>query len=217
MVTSAYRRSMAAGVAFVVLFVVGTLFTIDSPSTKSSDTATTLDQKWISYLSSSSHRTQHVIGGYLLILAGIAVIWFCQGLRVRLDAAAPTDLIAGRVVSALSVFGAAALAAAAMTTAVIPGAVIFGGEKAPTTGDSAHWINELTFPFIAVVFGLVSAALIASVIVAGKATLPKWAVATGWLAVLGSIAAVIFLPLVLPLLWYLAVAITGLRTPTPAR
>ena len=138
MLTSAYRRSMGAGIVFVVFFVVGTLMATDSPDAKSTDTANTLAQKWVTYLSTSSHRAQHLVAGYLLILGAIAFVWFCQGLRIRLEAAAPGDLIAGRFVSALSVLGGGAMAGAAMTTAVIPGAIAFGGEKAPTTGDAAH-------------------------------------------------------------------------------
>jgi hypothetical protein len=46
--------------------------------------------------------------------------------------------------------------------------------------------------------------------------LPRWLAYAGWLAVLGSIAGVAFIPLVLPLLWYLAVAIVGL-TRAPAQ
>lgn len=206
---------MVAGIVFVIFFVVGAILTIGGPTTHSSDTSSVLDQKWITWLSSSNHRVQHVVGAYLLILGGIAFVWFCQGLRARLEATAPAEVMTGRFVGALSVAGAGAMAAAAMTAAVIAGAVLFGGENAPTTGDAAHWISDLTFPFLFVVFGLTAAAIIASLTVAASrsAALPRWAVPTGWLAVLGSLAGVIFIPFVLPMLWFLAVAISGLRAP----
>jgi hypothetical protein len=206
---------MGGGIVFVALYVIGVFLSNDGPSTKSSDSADTVAGKWVTWLSSSSHRTEHLIGGYLLIVGGIVFVWFCQGLRHRLEQAAPAELTTGRLVSALGVLGAGAMAAAAMTAADVAGAVSFGGEKAPTNGDAAHWIMDLTFPFLFVVFGLVSAALIAAVTVATLRSnaFPRWVAYTGWLAALGAIAGVIFLPMVLPLLWYLAVAIVGLVRP----
>ena len=45
---------------------------------------------------------------------------------------------------------------------------------------------------------------------------PRWLIYGGWLGVLGSIFGVIFIPFVLPLLWYLAVAIVGFARARPA-
>jgi hypothetical protein len=205
---------MTAGIVFVVLLDVGTFMSLNGPSTDSSDSANVLDQKWVSWLSSSSNRISHVIGAYLLILAGIAFVWFCVGLRDRLERGG-SEIAGGRLVTALSGYAAAAIAAAGMGGAVVAGAVNFGGENAPTSGDAAHWFADLTFPFIMVVFGLVSAAIIATCTVAGarSGALPRWAVYFGWLAVLGSIFGVLFIPMVLPMLWYLAIAVTGLGRP----
>lgn len=216
--TSAFRRSMVAGIVFVVLFVFGMFFSNDAPSTKSSDSAAVVAQKWVDWLATKSHRTEHLIGGYLLIIAAVAFVWFCLGIRDRLESAGPAEVVIGRFVSLLSVLGAGAMTAAAMTAAVVPGAIEFGGEKAPTNGDATHWIMDLTFPFLFVVFGLVSAALIAAVAIATTRSdaFPRWVAYFGWLAVLGAIGAVIFLPMALVLLWYLAVAIVGLVRPLPA-
>jgi hypothetical protein len=206
---------MVAGVVFVVLFVLGVFLTNDGPSTKSSDSAEVVARKWVEWIGSSSHRTEHVVGAYLLILAGFAFIWFCLGLRSRIEAGGPADVTVGRFVSALSVLGASAMAIAAMTSAVVAGAVNFGGEKAPVNGDAEHWIMDMTFPLLFVVFALTSAALIGAVTITvmRARVFPRWVAYTGWLAVLGGIGAVIFLPMVLPLLWYLAVAIAGLSRP----
>jgi hypothetical protein len=212
-VTHNSRWSSVVGIAFVALFVFGTLSSIDSPDIKSKDTSQVADQKWLHYLASSGHRTQHVIGAYALILAGIAFVWFCNGLRMRIDGMAGAS-VAGRTIAGLSVFGAAALAGAAMTSADIPGSVSLGSDPLPSSGDVAREIGNLTFPFIYVVFALVSAALITTVIVTAKRTgaLPNWLIYSGWLAVLGGLAAVIFLPMILVALWYLALAIAGVAT-----
>lgn len=41
------RWSSVAGVAFVLLFIFGTLSSIDSPDIKSKDTGQVADQKWL--------------------------------------------------------------------------------------------------------------------------------------------------------------------------
>ena len=156
------------------------------------------------------------MSAYLLILAGIAFIWFTTGLRAWL---AP-DLAIGRIISSLGVLAAGAMAAAAMVGAAVAGSIAFGNNPVPQNGDAIRIVMELFFPFLFVVFGLVSAALIATVVVTVKHTgvLPRWVAYTGWIAVLGSLAGVFFLPFVLALLWYLVLGIMGLAraSPTPA-
>lgn len=203
------RRSMAAGVVFVVLFVAGTLVSEgNAPTIGSNDSAAVAAGKYVAVLSSSGHRVGLLIGGYLLILAALAFIWFTAGLRARL---APT---LGHLVSGLGVLGAAAITTAAMTSAAIAGGVSFGGEPVPRDGETVRAVMDLTFPLLFVVFGLVSAALIAAVAISAKrADLPSWVLYSGWVAVIGCVFAVVFIPMVLPLLWYLAVAITGLTRP----
>lgn len=209
------RSAMAAGVAFVVLFVAGVLLNFgNTPETKSSDTSTVTAQKWVSYLSSTSHRTALIVSAYLLIVAGLAFVWFTIGLRARLAG----NPAAGRLISNLGVLGAGAMSAAAMAGAAVAGSVSFGNNPVPQDGDAIRIVMELFFPFLFVVFGLVSAVLIATVAIAVKRTgiLPRWVAYTGWIAVLGSLAGVVFLPFVLPLLWYLIVSIMGLSRPSPA-
>jgi hypothetical protein len=73
---------------------------------------------------------------------------------------------------------------------------------------------DLAYPFILVVFALVSAALLATVAVdAYRSGRRGWITKSAWVGVLGGVFGVIFLPMVLPLLWYLAVAVTGVLRP----
>ena len=209
------RRAMAAGIAFVVLFVAGVFLNFgDTPNIKSSDTNAAAAQKWVTELSGSGHRAGLIVSAYLLILAGLAFLWFTTGVRAWL---AP-DLAIGRIISCLGVLGAAAMAAAGMGGASVAGSVSFGNEPVPQNGDAIRLVMETFYPFLFVVFGLVSAALIATVAVAVMRTgiLPRWVAYTGWIAVLGSLAGVVFLPFVLPLLWYLVVSIVGLSRASPA-
>jgi hypothetical protein len=204
------RRAMAAGVAFVVLFFASVILNFsNAPESKSGEASAAVAQKWVSYLSSSGNRTTLIVSGYLLILAGLAFVWFTAGLRAWLA----EDVLAGRIISSLGVLGAGAMAAAAMAGTAVAGVVSFGSnEPVPMDGDVIRITMNLFFPFLFVVFGLVSAALIATVALTVKRTsvLPGWVTYTAWLAVLGSVLGVAFFPFVLPLLWYLVVGIVGL-------
>lgn len=200
------RRAMVAGIAFVVLFVAGVIVTFsDTPEIKSSDSAASAAQKWVTELSDSGHRVGLIIGAYILIIAAVAFVWFCNGLRESLEL--PPTL--GRAVLALSVLGASAIGVASLVGgAGVAGAVEFGGNPLPS-GDSIRPVAELFFPFLFVAFALVTACIIGTLSTcAGRAgTLPRWLVYGGWLGALGAIAGVFFFPFVLSLLWFLLVAI----------
>lgn len=204
------RRSMSAGIAFVVLFVVGVFVSFgNSANIKDSDSEATAARKYLDVVSSSSHRTGLVIGAYILIVAGIAFIWFTIGLRSRLS-----TITAGRLVSSLGVVGAGALMLGGVANAVVAGSISFGDQPIPKDGDAVMVMMNLSNPLLLLIFPLACAALIATVAIRGRGSgLPAWICYTAWLGVIGSIFAVIFLPMVLPLLWFLAVAIVGVMRP----
>lgn len=216
MTSSQLRRAMTAGIAFVILFVAGVLFTLaDTPETKSSESASAQAQKWVTELSSSGHRTSFIVGGYLLILAGLAFVWFTGGLRAWLA----RDDFTGRAITSLGVLGAGAMFAAAMMGTAVAGAVSFGNEAVPQNGDAIRVVMNMFFPFLFVVFDLVCAALIAVVALAGRAEghLPNWLSWAAVVGVLGGVLGVIFFPTILVLAWILAVSIVGLgRARAPA-
>lgn len=208
------RRAMVAGIAFVVLFVVGVILNFtNTPETKSSETSAAVAQKWVSYLSSSGHRTSLLVSGYLLILAGLAFVWFTIGLRAWL---AP-DASIGRLFSSLGVLGAGAMAAAAMAGTAVAGGVAFGNEPVPQSGDTIRIVMGMTYPFLVVVFGLTSALLIVAIAVTAKRSgaLPRWLTYAGWLAVLGCLAGVFGPPFLLPIVWYLVLSIVGFTRASP--
>jgi hypothetical protein len=205
------RRAMAAGIAFIVLYVVGVLVSFNNaPNIKSHDSAAVAAAKFHSKLSDSGARTGLLIGGYVLIVAALLFVWFTRALGQLVASPA-----AGRVIDGFGVVGAASITVGAMTSAGMAGAISFGDEKVPQDGDTVRVVMDLAFPFLFVIFGLTVAAIIATIAVRG-AGLASWLRYTAWLGVLGGIVAVIFLPMVLPLLWFLAVAIVVLRRPVTA-
>lgn len=211
---TAYRRSMAAGIAFVGLFVIGVVMYLgNAPEADSSDSASAAARTFVDHLSDSGHRAGLVASAYLLILAALAFIWFTQGLRDRLGGQSSS----GRLVAGFGVFGAGALAAAGMCAAGTAGSVAFGGEPVPAGGDAIRAVLDLVFPFIFVVFGLTAAAIVGVVTAAALKGngWPRW---VGWLGVLGTLGALVgveLVPFILPTLWFLAVAIAGVAVEVP--
>jgi hypothetical protein len=200
---------MGAGIAFVVLFVVGTFASL-GPEIQNDDTPSEAAKKYLDYVATSGHRTGLVVGAYLLILAAIAFIWFTQGIK-RWGG----ETIVGGFVAALGVLAGGAMLAGGMTTAVVAGGVQFGNMPGPSSsgGEAVRWVMTLTYPFLFVCVGLVSAAIIGAISIGGTraGVIPRWLAYAGILGVLGGVFAVIFLPMALVLLWFLALAIVGLR------
>lgn len=209
MTTAELRRAMSAGIAFVVLFVVGVFVSFgNSPDIKSDDNDAVTAAKYVAKLSDSGARAGILVGAYMLVVAALLFVWFSRALTQLVASPA-----AGRLIGALGVLGAAAIAAGAMASAVMAGAVSFGTEPVPKDGDTIRVVMDLFFPFLFVVFALTSAAIAAVVAVRGQPGLASGLRYSAWLAVLGGIVAVIFLPMALVLLWYLAVAIVVLLRP----
>lgn len=208
------RWSMGAGVAFIVLAVAATSAGGNGPDIGSKATPTAAAQKYLQYLTVSGHQDGMVAGGFLFFLAAIAFVWFADGLGARIGA----QTMAGRVVSQLGTLGAACLIGGAVGMVGIAGSVAVGGEPLPQGGDVIHLMEDLTFSFAYVGFGLVTAGLIATTAIAGLRTqaLPRWACYAGVPAVVGGALAAMFVPIVLPMLWYLAVAVHGLAQRAPA-
>jgi hypothetical protein len=199
---------MVAGMVFVVLFAAGVILTFaDSPNVKSSDTGATAAQKWATEMSHSGQRAGLVIGAYALIIAAIAFVWFCSGVREWVA----SDTTTSRAISSLAVLGAGAMGVASMTGgAAIAGAKLFGNEPLPS-GDTMHAISQLFFPLLFVVFGLVSSCLSGTIATCARRVdrAPRWLVWAGWVGSIASLAGVVFFPFILVLLWYLALAIVG--------
>lgn len=204
---------MVAGIVFVVFFVVG-VFLVSTPDIKKKDTQATAAAKYAHWISNSGHRTDVLVSAYLLIVAAIAFVWFIQALRVAILA---DNIVADRTVGALSAAGAGVISAAAIINATIAGSMSFGSEPAPN-GDTVRVVMDVAFPMLCVAFGLVAGAIIAAfaVVSAGNRTLPRWLAYGGWVGALGAVLGALFLPFVLPLLWFLVVAIVGALRPPAA-
>ncbi|HEV2993859.1 MAG TPA: hypothetical protein VG869_10685 [Acidimicrobiia bacterium] len=185
------------GIAFVALFVAG--FLVFPTPTDSRSAVRTL--KWATWWKNSDHRTQAIIGAYLMVLGVLAFVWFAWSLRERVRDRGGLMFTFG------SVFAAVALVSA-LIRASIPGAKEFGSTPVP--------VNELPQQFDSIGFALLLVAgalaaglfvLLASLLARQDRTLPLWLIISGFVVAAAQLGGVVFFPFVLFPLWVLVTSI----------
>lgn len=207
MSVASVRAGMLSGVACALLLFFGASLMFGSTPDTSNKSADEVAQKWATWIDDSGHRTAALIGGFLVILAAIALVWFACTLAGRLARGS-------QVLIGFAILAAAGLAVGAAGPLALTGGHAFGDDPVPTDGNVIWFVFSLAFPLILAVFGLAASAFIATVAVVGRRMLPMWLVVFGWIAVLGGIFAVAFIPVVLILLWLIAAGIYGAVRPT---
>jgi hypothetical protein len=198
---------MAGGIAaivFAVLFVVGFLFATDTPEGDESN------REWIRHFADSDNRRMIVISVFLLALAALAFLIFLGVLRERLRTAAPGAEWLSTVAFASGIVFVAMLAVFAVGVGAVSAGIEFADHPVPRDADIIRSLDSLGFGAM-LVFGAASAGLliVTTSIVSGRAALlPRWLVVAGYVVgVLVIIGGVIFIPLVLFVLWMLAIGI----------
>ena len=203
------RWGPIAGIVFVVLLFVGlNLAVSDLPS--GDDPIS----KFTSYYNDSGKRAQAIIGGYLMVLAGLFFFWFLASLRVRLlHAEGPP----GRLTSIA--FGSGLVLAAftmlaAVTFISIAGDIAFGNEKF-ISPEAARYLPELGYPILAITGAFAAIAMIdaASIVIVRTGILPTWIGWFGFVAAIALLFGVFFIPIVALLLWVLFVSVAMWRRP----
>jgi hypothetical protein len=204
------RRSTVAGVCgilFLPVFVVGAIMALSSPDSKDSDT------KWRDWYADSGHRTQMLIGAYLLIVSALLFLAFTAGLRERLSVSLAPASAARWFLAATAIAFAALVMVGAIQTVGIAGNISFGDTPVPKDADLLR--NNFGFPFIFVAGALSAAAFIATAGVIGRSVglFPSWLKWLSFVAAVILIFAVIFLPMAALPIWVLIVSIILLRAP----
>jgi hypothetical protein len=211
---SGLRLGGIAGIVFAVLFVVGFLLVSDTPEGDESNAA------WVRYFADSDNRRMIVIGAIIWALAVLAFLLFLGVLRERLrDASAGAEWISTVAFASGLVF-AVMLAVAGLGAGSVAASVEFGDGPIVRDADVLRTFESLGFGAL-VLFGSAAAGLliITSSVAGGRgALLPRWLVVTGYVVgVIVLLGGLFFLPLILFVLWMLAVGIVLLRTPAAAR
>jgi hypothetical protein len=203
------RLGLISGIAFPILLFVGfSLLTANGPDT-SQGSASKIAQDWLKVMGNSGDRLQIIIGGFVMVVAALSLIWFAAALRERFAISATSPLFG------FALLGAVGIAAAMIGPTAIAGGHAFGSEPLPADGTVIWFITDLTYPALFVIFGFASSAFITAFLLGtkGKNVVPAWLAGFGWLAVVAGIVGVLFIPIVIALLWYLALGIYGLRRP----
>jgi hypothetical protein len=186
------------GIVFVVLFVAG--FMVFPTPNSGKDTV-----KWQRWWTDSGHRVGAVIGAYLMVLAVLAFVWFMWSLRDRLaDGGGPMLMFGGLFVAMVLI--------SALIRAAVPGAKLFGNTPVPA-GDFARQFDQVGFALLLVAGALAAGAFTAFASYAAHrdAALPNWLTTGGYVVAVLQLAAGIFFPFVLFVLWVLVVSIVLLR------
>jgi hypothetical protein len=204
---SGLRWGGIAGIVFAVLFVVGFLLVSDTPDGDESNA------EWIRYFADEDNRRMIVIGAIIWAVAVLAFLVFLGVLRERLrNASAGAEWISTVAFASGLVF-AAMLAVAGLGAGSVAASVEFGDAPIVRDADVLRTFESLGFGAL-VLFGAASAGLliITSSIAAGRgALLPRWLVVAGYVVgVIVLLGGLFFLPLILFVLWMLAVGIVML-------
>jgi hypothetical protein len=207
MTVRAYRAAMVAGAAFALLLFFGSgLVDSSTPSTKKSDSADSVAQKWVTWLNDSGHRTSVIIGAFMLVLAAIAFVWFASAIASRFARLGSPTL-------GFAVLAAVGVAASTAGPLAVVGGHTFGNEPLMNDGHVIWLLVSTAFPMLLLVFGLPCAAFLASLLISARGVLPTWLVVFGWIAFVASVASILFIPLILTLLFFLVLGIYGAVRP----
>jgi hypothetical protein len=151
-----------------------------------------------------------IIGVILLALAAVAFLIFLGVLRERLRAAAPASEWLATVAFASGIVFVAMVAAMGLGVGSVAASVTFGDAPVPRDADIMRTLESVAFGAL-LLFGAASAGLLIVItsIVSGRAALlPRWLVVTGYVVgVIVFLGGLLFFPIVLLVLWMLAIGI----------
>ncbi len=197
--TSAWSRLAPwAGIAFAVLFVAGFFIHGVTPEGDEVD-------EWQTYWDDSGHRTQAIIGAYLMIAGLFAFLWFARDLLGRVGG---SQLLSSIAQGASTLFVGILLIGVLIATA-IAGSVEFGDAPVPEGADLAIQLDQLAFGLL-LLPGCLSAAVfigVVSELARRSDALPTWLVWAGYVVAALQLLSVLFIPLALIPLWAVVTAI----------
>jgi hypothetical protein len=202
------RLPMIAGIAFVVLFVVGFLISGDTPDPNKR-------LEWRRWYFDSGHRTSAVVGMYLMLLGVLAFVWFLAGLRHRLAERGASETLVTLVFGAGLIFVILAMGGV-IARSVVPAGKVFVDQSLPG-GDIAQQLEGLGFGTLLIPGALAAGAFVAAASAASRQVdaLLAWLTMAGFVVAVLQLIGVLFFPFALFVLWVLVASIVLLaRTPS---
>ena len=191
------------GSVFVVLFVGSSVLLGDLVGSFADP-----DAQFVTLFSAAGNRIGYIVGSVLLVLAGLAFVWFAHALSCETGARRAPMLITGATAGS-------GMIVAALAFATVPLSLQFGS----AVGDPGLQTGQAVLPQLGFTALGLGAMLPAGIFIALAALtpdlLPRWLVAASYpVAVLVALTAFLFLPMVLFVLWVVATTATvGRRRP----
>jgi hypothetical protein len=204
--SSVRRWEPYAGLAYVVFFLASVIVS-NPPADNASD------GKWIANYTGQSEQFRHLATGFLLLLAGLALMTFLVALWRRIAAADPAEL-PSRLPVAAAATAAALMGAGGMVMGYISGGEIFGHYPLPGV-DLLRMSNDLGFALAGIAGAWSAAVAVATLSVQGHAAgvFGGRMRAAGIVTALVLILSPLFIPIVALLAWVLAAAVMWIRRP----
>jgi len=168
------------------------------------------DGAWVSYLADRGHRATLLISGYLMVISAGALVSFFASLYHRVDAER-RDLRIPVAIGAAGVF----VALGGLVWATTAGATIFGSQGSGANADVIRFEFDLGYPIVLVGGAIaMGCAILLLTLKARQAQYFGTAMTVfGYIATAACVAAVIFIPLAIVMLWALTVSVVMARRP----
>jgi hypothetical protein len=182
-------QPFAAAVAFAASLLVGFQI-VQTPDFTASDAT------WTGFWDVRSHRVSEIVGGYALVAAGAALIWFASVLSRR---------VGSRAVYAAGWAGAVMLWVSSVFLGAVAVAKSISGAPSPGA-DVARLMTDMGADALGMIAAPIIGFLIVAACVAARRSeaLSRWVVWAGYvLAVLGGVGGVAMMPMLFLPVWIL--------------
>lgn len=188
------------GILFVVLFVGSSI-----PLGELVGSFADSDRQFVSLFAESGNRVAYLSGAILLILAGLAFMWFAHALSCETGSYRAPLLITGAA-------AASGMILAALAFGAVPLSMSFGS-LFDDPGLEAGQAVLPQFGYVALGLGsMLPAGIFIAIAAATPGLLPRWlALASYPIAILVALTAFLFMPLALFVVWVIAVVASRWR------
>ena len=196
------RLSGFTAALFAIVVAIGGALAFDLPDSDAPD------QKWIDYVNDDGHLIRNLVGGYMLVIAALLFLVFAVSMYRRFRDNASVDATWSMVMLISGITFSASLMIGAVLCVIVAGGQELGSST-PPTAETARWLPQTGFGVILLAGGL-SAAMsvgILNALILQTKVLPAWIAYFGFLATLGLIAAALFLPMFIFVIWMLVLGI----------
>ena len=167
------------------------------------------DAQFVTLFSDAGNRIGYVAGSALLLLAGLAFVWFADALSCETGSRRAPLLITGAA-------AAMGMVVAALAFATVPLSLLFGSFFSDPGLEAGQAVLP-QFGYVAFSLGgMLPAGIFIAIAARSPDLLPRWLSITSYpVAVLVSITALLFMPFVLFVLWVVAATVTVSRRRRP--